>query len=66
MTEGRKIYCKPCGKYLGIIRNATLHKEIVFLCKNCDTKRIASDMVNKTNKINRKNSLDDIFGKGVF
>ena len=66
MTEGRKIYCKPCGKYLGTIRDAKLHKEIVFLCKDCDIKRIASDMVNKTNKINRKNSLDDIFGKGVF
>ena len=66
MTEGRKIYCKPCGKYLGTIRNATLHKEIVFLCKNCDTKRIASDMMNKRNKTNPKNPFDDIFGKGVF
>jgi len=63
MTEGRKIYCKPCGKYLGIIRNATLHKEIVFLCKDCDIKRIASDLANK---VNPKNPFDDIFGKGVF
>lgn len=63
MTEGRKIYCKPCSKYLGIIRDAKLHKEIVFLCKNCETKRLASDLANKAKP---KNPFEDLFSGRRF
>ena len=62
MSKPHKIYCKGCGKYLGVIRDATLHKEIVYLCPNCDTKRIASDLANKTKT---KDPLKDLF-KGIF
>jgi len=58
----KKVYCKPCGKYLGEIRDATLHKKIIFLCDDCETKRLASDMKNKTEP---KMSYEDLFG-GIF
>lgn len=42
----RKLYCadKDCGLYLGEIRDATLRKNIHFLCDNCETKRLALKM----------------------
>ena len=58
----KKIYCKSCPKYLGEIRDATLHKKIVFLCDNCKITRLASDMKNKTEPIN---PYKDLFG-GIF
>ncbi len=61
-TKSRKIYCKPCRKYLGEIRDATLRKEIVFLCSNCETKRLASGLANKTGN---KNPIGGVFG-GIF
>ena len=65
MTESRKIYCKPCGKYLGEIRNATLHKKIVFLCDKCETKRLASDWANKT-KSDLLGQFNNLFGRKLF
>jgi len=56
----KKIFCKGCPKYLGEIRDATLHRKIVFLCENCETKRLASDLAGKT----EPNPLRDLFGKG--
>jgi len=44
----RSIYCTNCKRYLGVIRDAKLHKNIHHLCDNCNTMRIASDMGNKT------------------
>jgi len=38
-----KIYCKHCGKYLGEIRDATLRKGVVFICKECS---ITNDIFN--------------------
>ena len=58
----RLIYCKPCGKYLGQIREGTLYKKIVFLCDKCETKRLASDLAKKAEK--PSNPLD-FFG-GIF
>ncbi len=58
MVEHRKIFCKPCGKYLGEIRDGTLRKRITFLCDGCETKRLASDLAQKT----KPNSFGDIFG----
>lgn len=42
----RKIYCadKDCGIYLGEIRDATLRKNMHFLCDKCETKRLALKM----------------------
>ncbi|MFA7287458.1 MAG: hypothetical protein WC055_01115 [Melioribacteraceae bacterium] len=56
----KKIYC-VCGLYLGeIATGSKLKIGIVCLCENCNRKRLASDMMNKT-KI-PKNDLGDIFG----
>ncbi len=57
----KKIFCKGCPKYLGEIRDATLHKKIVFLCEKCETKRLASDLARKTEL---KNPFEDLLGKG--
>jgi len=46
----RSIYCANCHRYLGIIRDAKLHKNIHHLCDNCNIKRVTSDMMNKTGK----------------
>lgn len=58
----RKIYCTGCSTYLGVIRDAKLRKNVVFLCKNCEIKRIALEMQKKT-----KPSVDmgDLF-RGVL
>lgn len=53
----RKIFC-VCGKYLGVIRDAKLLKGIVFLCPNCEVKRKASDLHEKTQK---KSPFEDLF-----
>lgn len=53
-----KIYCAGCNKYLGEIRDATLRKNIVHLCSNCETKRKASDLAERTRP---KSPLEDIF-----
>ena len=58
------IYCKGCNIYLGEIRDAKLKKGIVYLCSDCDTKRVASDMVNKPNNNSYDNIFGDIFGGG--
>ena len=31
----KRIYCVICNKYLGEIRDATLRKGIVYLCRTC-------------------------------
>ena len=64
MTNIKKIYCKSCGKYLGEIRDAKLYKKIVFLCDDCETKRLSSDLANKTKS---KNPMDNLFKDlGIF
>ena len=30
-----KVYCTHCGKYLGEIRDATLRKNIYYICEYC-------------------------------
>lgn len=59
---GKEIYCTGCDKHLGIIRDAKLHKDIKFLCKNCETKRVALELQRKTKP---SVNLEDMFG-GVF
>ena len=57
----RKIFC-TCHKYLGEIRDATLHKSIFFLCSECNTKRIASDLAEKTRVMGgRGMDIGDLF-----
>ena len=54
-----KIHCKPCGKHVGNIKEGSmLHKDIVFLCRDCEIKRIASDLASKTKTVN---PFEDIF-----
>ena len=38
------IRCKKCKRYLGEIRDARLHKDIVYLCKKCNTQREALEL----------------------
>lgn len=54
-----RVTCKVCGKYLGEIRDAKLHKKIVYLCDGCDTKRIASGLA-KTTKSGLGFDVNDI------
>ena len=56
----RSVYCEGCNLYLGEIRDAKLRKGIVYLCKNCETKRIASDLARQTKK--KDSIVDDVFG----
>ena len=44
----KTINCSGCSKYLGIIHDAKLRTGIVFLCRSCEIKRIASDLSMKT------------------
>lgn len=67
-TDDRKIYCKGCGRFLGYIRDATLKKEMVYLCGDCDTRMMASDLFNKTEKA-KNNPFSDLFNSdlgGIF
>lgn len=57
----RKIYCAGCYAYLGVIRDAKLRKDVNFLCKNCETKRVALEMQRKSGA----SGMDEIFG-GLF
>ncbi len=59
----KTIYCKGCNTYLGEIRDAKLKKGIVYLCSNCDTKRIASDLGKKEKPIDYMDLFGDIFKK---
>ena len=60
----KQIFCKGCGKYLGEIRDAKLRKGMVYLCQNCETKRLASDMArNKMKAQDPVNDFMNIFGK---
>jgi RNase P subunit RPR2 len=56
----KDIFCANCKKPLGTIRDARLRKGIKFLCPECNTKRIASDMAKKPDM-----ELKDLFG-GIF
>lgn len=58
----KKIYCTGCNTYLGIIREATLRKDVHCLCKKCEVKRLALEM-----QRNSRPSVDmgEIFG-GIF
>jgi len=60
-----KIYCAVCLKYLGFIREATLFKGIKYLCPDCGTKRVASDMYHKTNADSEDDFISS-FLKGNF
>lgn len=62
---GREIRCTGCNKYLGNIIEAKLHKEIRFLCSQCNTKRIASDMSKKRHPVMSDQEAVD-FLKGTF
>lgn len=54
----KKLYCVGCGKYLGIIRDAKLRKNITHLCESCD--RIFQLL-----KASKKSDYSDIF-KDIF
>ena len=60
----RRIFCKGCSKYLGEIRDATLRKGIIHLCSLCETKRLASDLAQKTRgSVDPLDIFNDIFSK---
>ncbi len=58
--------CIGCNIYLGEIHDARLHKDIKFLCVQCNMKRIASDLGKKGNcpPISDADTVD--FLKGMF
>ena len=59
---GRIVGCISCNKYLGEIHSAKLHKDIKFLCADCNIKRVASDMKKKSVPIAMPDFFSDIFG----
>ena len=58
-----KIYCENCKKYCGEIRDATLRKNISFVCDTCFNTLFISKPkdynINQSNDI--LNVFDDIF-----
>ena len=54
MSE-KRIECYKCGKFLGIIRDGLLHKDMYCICGNCATPRQQS-------KNDVPDFLKDIFG----
>lgn len=65
MGDERKIYCNGCRVYLGVIRDAKLRKGMVHLCKNCETKRVASDLASKTTPRNPFDNFMDSMNRGL-
>jgi hypothetical protein len=58
-----EITCIDCGTYLGSIRDATLKKEISFMCKDCKCEHDALKLMKESDKHrNGKTSFNDIFG----
>lgn len=35
MCDDKRIECYKCGKFLGIIRDGWLHKDLYYVCKEC-------------------------------
>lgn len=61
MPAPLRLFCERCRAYQGEIRDATLRKDLVFLCGACDTKRKAVELSAKADPI--KDFLGGIFGK---
>lgn len=59
---GRIIRCIRCNFYLGEIEKARLHKDIKFLCIDCNIKRVASDMKKGNAPIDMPDFFEGIFG----
>jgi RNase P subunit RPR2 len=59
----KEVVCKKCNKYLGEIRDGRLHKDIVYLCKNCNIQREALEMKYQNKSI--PSGFEDIF-KGFY
>jgi hypothetical protein len=56
------MFCSGCFIKVAVIREGSmLIKEISMLCCNCETKRIASDLANKTKKPDYSDMFNDIF-----
>ena len=60
-----KARCIKCKKYLGEIRDGTLHKNIMFICLGCNQQREALDLRYKNENKGSNDFMDtfrDIFG----
>lgn len=57
------LYCEGCKIKVAEIKiGSKIKKGTVVLCKNCETKRIASDLASKNKTNTTLNPLKDIFG----
>jgi len=56
----KKITCVACAKYLGEIKDGRIRKGTVYLCDNCNTKRLAADMMEKNDPLGslKKSMMD--------
>ena len=60
-----KVYCRGCSTYLGNIEGS-IHKDIVYLCKSCNTQREALELMYKDKPKDKSfNDIFDTFG-GIF
>lgn len=59
-----KINCEKCKKDLGEIRDGSLRKGMVYLCKECNTQRIALELMRRNKKYKHPfgGIFKDIFG----
>lgn len=62
----KEISCSGCDRYLGVIRDAKLMKDISFLCRECEIKRSALEM-KRADLLGSgiPSDVDDLFG-GIF
>lgn len=56
----REIYCKECGAYLGVIRDAKLRKDLVVLCSNCHGEVPYEEPKKYNNKPTDDSAVDDL------
>lgn len=58
-----ELTCIDCGTYLGVVRDGTLKKGMVCMCKDCKRKHDALKLMNESDK-HRLNpgGFNNIFG----
>jgi hypothetical protein len=60
----RILKCSGCNTELGVMELGKIRKGTVFLCENCDNKRVGALMKMEANKYNpsKPGGYGDIFG----
>lgn len=54
----KNIHCAGCQLFLGTIEEAKIRKNISFLCRSCETKRVALELKHQ-NKTSSSSEVED-------